>query len=302
MDVHELIRVFLKEENRKELSLYAYMLMGNKNDALDLLSDLLIEIYENPKMQDAIDPIPYFKTVLHNMACNIKKRNSRMIPHDPNMLSGTEPKLYDDTEREHEDMRARQEWLNRLLISYSPEIADAFLRCYMDGYSVKELAAELNMSENALSQQFCRMRKNMFHEKTTTVFERRKNMKKILSFVLVFAMMIAFATTAFAAASTISVGGTVTGGAWRSQGSQPSYHNYECDVDVRSVSFSGSSTSLKFGIYVNGVLKSDTPRIVSPYVLTLTYTERLSGVTLNLRAYSGSSSSGSATYSGKWTN
>lgn len=60
MDVHELIRVFLKEENRKELSLYAYMLMGNKNDALDLLSDLLIEIYENPKMQDAIDPIPYF--------------------------------------------------------------------------------------------------------------------------------------------------------------------------------------------------------------------------------------------------
>lgn len=49
MDVHELIRVFLKEENRKELSLYAYMLMGNKNDALDLLSDLLIEIYENPK-------------------------------------------------------------------------------------------------------------------------------------------------------------------------------------------------------------------------------------------------------------
>ena len=37
MDVHELIRVFLKEENRKELSLYAYMLMGNKNDALDLI-------------------------------------------------------------------------------------------------------------------------------------------------------------------------------------------------------------------------------------------------------------------------
>lgn len=61
-------------------------------------------------------------------------------------------------------MRARQEWLNRLLISYSPEIADAFLRCYMDGYSVKELAAELNMSENALSQQFCRMRKKMKHD------------------------------------------------------------------------------------------------------------------------------------------
>ena len=46
MDAHELVKVFWKEENRKELSLYAYMLMGNKDDALDLLSDLLIEIYE----------------------------------------------------------------------------------------------------------------------------------------------------------------------------------------------------------------------------------------------------------------
>lgn len=39
----------------------------------------------------------------------------------------------------------------------------------------------------------------MFHEKTTTVFERRKNMKKILSFVLVFAMIMAVTSTAFAA-------------------------------------------------------------------------------------------------------
>lgn len=49
MDAHELVKVFWKEENRKELSLYAYMLMGNKDDALDLLSDLLIEIYENQR-------------------------------------------------------------------------------------------------------------------------------------------------------------------------------------------------------------------------------------------------------------
>ena len=44
----------------------------------------------------------------------------------------------------------------------------------------------------------------MFHEKTTTVFERRKNMKKILSFVLVFAMIMAVASAAYA----ISYSGT----------------------------------------------------------------------------------------------
>ena len=79
MDAHELVKVFWKEENRKELSLYAYMLMGNKDDALDLLSDLLIEIYENPKMQDALDPVPYFKTTLRNKAYNIMKKNSRVF-------------------------------------------------------------------------------------------------------------------------------------------------------------------------------------------------------------------------------
>ena len=44
----------------------------------------------------------------------------------------------------------------------------------------------------------------MFHEKTTTVFERRKHMKKILSFVLVFAMIMAVASAAYA----ISYSGT----------------------------------------------------------------------------------------------
>lgn len=131
---------------------------------MDLLSDLLIEIYENPKMQDALDPVPYFKTTLRNKAYNIMKKNSRVIPYAPDMLSGAEPKLYNDVEREYEDRRTRQEWRNRLLKLYTPEMTDAFLQCYVDGYSIKELAAALNMSENALSQQFRRMRKKMRHE------------------------------------------------------------------------------------------------------------------------------------------
>lgn len=39
----------------------------------------------------------------------------------------------------------------------------------------------------------------MFHEKTTTVFERRKNMKKTLTLVLALIMMLAVASTALAA-------------------------------------------------------------------------------------------------------
>ena len=48
MNIHELLKVFLNESNNKELMLHACMLTGNREDALDLLSDLLIEIYEKP--------------------------------------------------------------------------------------------------------------------------------------------------------------------------------------------------------------------------------------------------------------
>jgi hypothetical protein len=54
----------------------------------------------------------------------------------------------------------------------------------------------------------------MFHEKTTTVFERRKNiMKKILAFILVFATVAAFAATASAYQYEWTTWRTVTGGA-----------------------------------------------------------------------------------------
>lgn len=56
MNIHELLKVFLNESNNKELMLHACMLTGNREDALDLLSDLLIEIYENPMVQKALDP------------------------------------------------------------------------------------------------------------------------------------------------------------------------------------------------------------------------------------------------------
>lgn len=126
--------------------------------------------------------------------------------------------------------------------------------------------------------------------------------KRLMAIVLAMVLILSITSTALATASTIDIGGTVTGGSWRSQGSQPSYHNYNCTADIETVSFSTPSTSLKFGIYVGSVCKSNTPRITSPYPLEFNYSEKLSGVTLTLKAYSGSSSSGSATYDGTWTN
>ena len=63
--------------------------------------------------------------------------------------------------RDYEDRQSRLEWKERLQSFYSPEMAEAFIRRYADGYSTRELAKELEMTENALMQQFYRMRKRL---------------------------------------------------------------------------------------------------------------------------------------------
>lgn len=161
MNIHELLKVFLNESNNKELMLHACMLTGNREDALDLLSDLLIEIYENPMVQKALDPMAYYKAILRNKAYNLRRRNKRMIPVSPDELPETTQKLSTEVERHLEDKRVRHDWQTRLLKLYSPELTDEFIRCYADGYSIKELAEELGVSENTLSQRFCRMRKKL---------------------------------------------------------------------------------------------------------------------------------------------
>lgn len=161
MNIHELLKVFLNESNNKELMLHACMLTGNREDALDLLSDLLIEIYENPMVQKALDPMAYYKAILRNKAYNLRRRNKRMIPVSPDELPETTQKLSTEVERHLEDKRVRHDWQTRLLKLYSPELTDAFIRCYADGYSIKELAEELGVSENTLSQRFCRMSKKL---------------------------------------------------------------------------------------------------------------------------------------------
>ena len=53
------------------------------------------------------------------------------------------------------------EWvmlLEKYLESYSPQLQSAFIKHYVDGYSLDSVARELNMTSNALAQQFRRMR------------------------------------------------------------------------------------------------------------------------------------------------
>lgn len=56
------------------------------------------------------------------------------------------------------------EWvmlLEKCLVTYSPVLQNAFIKHYIDGYPLDTLAKGLEMTPNALSQQFKRMRKKI---------------------------------------------------------------------------------------------------------------------------------------------
>lgn len=181
MDLYELTEFFLNDENRGELNTYAYALLGNQDDAHDLMGKLFVEAYGNPKAQGARNPMAYFKTVLKNKARNEKKRSQRILLYSPDalLLEIADMPDHSETEREFEERLVRQEWIRRLQQNYRPELANAFLRCYVDGWSVKELALELGLSENTLTQQFYRMRKKLKSELAAPAQQHGSELDKI---------------------------------------------------------------------------------------------------------------------------
>lgn len=161
MNVPELVQIFNDEKNNRELIKHALMFSGNLNDASDLVSALLIQVYMNEDMQKAEEPMAYFKTCLKNIALNQKARDKKcvvMSPSDIASLMGDIPaKPYDGCEEEQ-----MREELALIFNQCSAGLIDAFMKYHLDGgYSVKELADSLGVKENTLSQQFHRMRKKV---------------------------------------------------------------------------------------------------------------------------------------------
>lgn len=160
MERQKLLQVFMDEKNNRQLVKYALTLTGNLDDAADLVSDLLIKIYTNDDMQKSKEPIAYFKTCLKNMAYNKRRRDGRMIILPPSDFESIIDHADGGQERAYEDAQTLNE-LRIMLSQYSSELVDAFIKFHIDGYSIRELAVTLDMRENALSQQFRRMRKKV---------------------------------------------------------------------------------------------------------------------------------------------
>lgn len=160
MELEVLLQVFLDEKNNRDLIKYALTFTGSLDDATDLVSDLLIKIYTDERMKNAEEPMAYFMACIRNLAYNKMKRDKRLLLLPYEDFQALNDGIPAPQETNYEDRQTRQE-IREMLSQYKAQLKEAFILFHLDGYSIKELAKWLNMSENALSQQFRRMRKKI---------------------------------------------------------------------------------------------------------------------------------------------
>ena len=102
----------------------------------------------------------YFMACIRNLAYNKIKRDKRLLLLPYEDFQALNDGIPAPQETNYEDRQTRQE-IREMLSQYKAQLKEAFILFHLDGYSIKELAKWLNMSENALSQQFRRMRKKI---------------------------------------------------------------------------------------------------------------------------------------------
>jgi RNA polymerase sigma factor (sigma-70 family) len=142
-----------------ELKVLAMTLEHNENDALDLMQDLAeILLVKGEELQNVRVPIAYFKTCLRHLKYNKVVKNAKetiVSPDDIDVLN-REP-------QEDLDISCMEilEWLKKQLASSPPEFREAFIKYHIDGHPLEQVAEDLNMTPNTLSQKFSRMRRKL---------------------------------------------------------------------------------------------------------------------------------------------
>ena len=141
------------------LSKYAIMIVKDKDAALDVMQNVALVIAKKSyQLCEIKKPSAFLITCIRRASLNYLRDQERVYPTDPVIL--------EEIQGDEHSSRAMEylEWimmLNKYLESYTPQLQNAFIKHYVDGYPLDMIAKELNMTSNALAQQFRRMRKKI---------------------------------------------------------------------------------------------------------------------------------------------
>ena len=160
MEARSLIDEFIAAYD--ELKILALTLERDENDALDLMQELAeILITKAEELQNVRIPIAYFRTCLRHLKYNKRIKFAKETIIAPDDFERLNTELHVDLEISYMEII---EWLNRQLASSPPAFKEAFIKYHIEGHPLENLAKELNVASNTLSQQFSRMRRKLKKE------------------------------------------------------------------------------------------------------------------------------------------
>lgn len=148
-----LIQVFC--ENYQKLVWQAIGMVGNKEDALDVLQDVALAILNIDDDQEISAPITYLRMSIKNTALNYHRRGKWSVPTDPEILTEKQAASDVGTTQDYVELK---DSLEELLGSFQPPLRTAFIMRYVESYTLEEIAQDLNIRPNTLAQSFKRMR------------------------------------------------------------------------------------------------------------------------------------------------
>ena len=152
---------YIYESQYNQLLRRAVSILGNLYDAEEAMQEVAITLIKNREIFEEIENIrAYLYTLTHNKSIDIyrKQKAHKIIPTDSIVESElvSQDKTFESIEN--------RELIEKLLEQYTPELKEAFILHVLYGYSIKELALKMGISENALTQRLKRMKARITKE------------------------------------------------------------------------------------------------------------------------------------------
>lgn len=134
----------------------AFTMVDNDADAQDLIQDLAEKIVRSDvPASNYQKPLAYFSKIMRNKRRDDIRMQNRTQPAPPQTIE--EQKAVEDVETVTQ-YHQLQEIFQKELRTLSPEMREAFMMVYFDGFSLEEAAKMMGISSNTLSQRFRRFR------------------------------------------------------------------------------------------------------------------------------------------------
>lgn len=142
-----------------------YFLSGNHELAEDVVQESFIKVISKAhQLHSDVNMKAWMKTVARNTAYDLIKK-SRKYQHvsEPYIIMDTEISCSIYTVAQQVEDQIRHEMLYAALNELSPTYRQALFLYYIEEKSYKEIAAQLNSTEQALAQTMVRARKKLHH-------------------------------------------------------------------------------------------------------------------------------------------